>query len=183
MANNLFISGDINSGKTTIVKKIVKNLELEPAGFMVGREGENLNWSSFYLLPAEVYINNSESEIDKLKEKGLFAKRKNNGKCNIKTDVFDNYGIQLLSNFKNKDTVIMDELGRFELEAEVFKDRVFEIIKSDFPLIAVIKNERNSFLNKVREILKVPPFYVNKDNREEIYYQAKNRVEKILEDR
>ena len=168
MDKNIFLTGKKNSRKTTIIKKVVAKLDLSVAGFMVGRDQQAKNWSSFYLLPADIFLENNK-KIKNIKEKGTFAWRDEEAKINIDPEVFDNYGVKLLNKDSKKDIVIMDELGRFELKAYNFQKKVIELIKSDKLVLGVIKPEKNLFLNKVRKILKQKPLVVEKDNREEIY--------------
>ena len=55
-AKNIFLSGKRNSGKTTIIKKLAAELNLSVSGFMVGRDIDREEWTSFYLLPALVFL-------------------------------------------------------------------------------------------------------------------------------
>lgn len=170
MSNNLFLTGKMNTGKTTIIKKAVDKLNLATGGFMVGREQEGRHWSSFYLLPASIFLDNNIEKIKKIKERGTFAWKDKNGEININPEVFDNYGVELLNNDLSENIIIMDELGRFEIKAYNFQNKVIELLKSDIPVLGVIKPERNIFLDKVREIIEQEPLIVTKDNREDIYF-------------
>ena len=169
MGNNYFITGRMNTGKTYIIKKILEELDLSPGGFMVGRDQGEIGWSSFYLLPADVYLRKNENKIDKIKEKGTFVWKDKNKKIQLDSEVFDNYGVELLNKRTNKDIIIMDELGRFEFKAYDFQNKVIELIKSDKLVLGVIKLEKNNFLNRVRNLLKKEPIMVTAVNREEIY--------------
>lgn len=169
MSNNIFLTGKMNTGKTTIIKKVVDELNLSTGGFMVGRDQGELGWSSFYLLPADVYLQNNENKINKIKEKGTFVWKDKNKKIQLDSEVFDNYGVELLNKGINKDIIIMDELGRFEFEAYDFQNKVIEIVKSDKLVLGVIKLEKNNFLDKVRNILKIELIMVTEVNREKLY--------------
>jgi len=168
MSNNIFLTGKMNTGKTTIIKKVVAKLNLSPGGFMVDREQEGGHWYSFYLLPSHIFLNKNEN-IKYFKKRGTFAWKDNDGEININPKVFDNYGSELLNKNPNKDLIIMDELGRFELRAYKFQNKVIELLKSDKLVLGVIKPEKNVFLDKVRKILDQKPLIVTKDNREDIY--------------
>jgi nucleoside-triphosphatase len=177
MGNNLFLTGNIGVGKSTIIKNIVKKTELDLGGFVVEMNEVNNKWYSFFLLAASYY---KDKKIDNFKrcENNIIAKKGNNF-IMISKEVFENYGLSLLSNYKEKDLIIMDELGRFELRATRFQNKVFEIIKSDKLVLGVIKNEKNTFLNKIREVLNDEIFLVTRDNREEIYKIVKDRFSEL----
>lgn len=169
MENNFFITGRMNTGKTYIIRKILDELGLTPGGFMVGRDQGEIGWSSFYLLPADIYLQNNKDKIDKIKSKGTFVWKDKNKKIQLNSEVFDNYGVELLNKGINEDIIIMDELGRFEFKAYNFQDKVIELIKSDKLVLGVIKLEKNNFLDRVRNILKKEPIMVTEVNREKVY--------------
>lgn len=169
MSNNIFLTGKKNTGKTTIIKKVVAELNLATGGFMVGRDQSGSHWSSFYLLPASIYLDNNREKIKKLKEKGTFAWKDSKKRIKIESNVFDNYGTKLLNKDSKEDIIIMDELGRFELKAYNFQNKVIDLIKSNIPVLGVIKPEKNFFLDKVRRKLDQKPVLVTKENRKDIY--------------
>lgn len=180
MPNNIFLSGGINTGKTTIIKRLLKKYRLDPGGFMVGRDGKPFYWSRFYLLPADFYCNNSNSEVEKYKDRGIFATRDEDEIWEIDSTVFDNYGVELLSKGQKSNIILMDELGRLERNAFDFQDKVFELLQDDIPVIGVIKDEKNKFLDRVRDCLKLAPLGVKRSNRKLIYNKAELRLKKIL---
>ena len=168
-AKNIFLSGKRNSGKTTIIKKLAAELNLSVSGFMVGRDIDREEWTSFYLLPALVFLENNKKKIKVWKDKATFAWKDKKGNIKFNYKIFENHGINLLTNYSKKDIIIMDELGHFELKAKKFQKKVLDIIKSDNLVLGVIKSTENHFLNTVRNNLKQNPIIVTKYNREVIY--------------
>jgi nucleoside-triphosphatase len=158
----------------------LKKSNLNPGGFMVGREGDNFEWSSFYLLPAETCLRDDCKRTETLCKYRAFAVRSEDGTWEIDNNIFNNYGVKLLTNTKGKDIIVMDELGRFEREALIFQKKVFEILQKEIPVIGVIKAESNPFLNRVRNSLASSPLVVTRSNREIIYDDAKKKVKKLL---
>lgn len=85
-----------------------------------------------------------------LRYQKIFAYRENTAeKFKVRPEVFDNLGVELLN--QNGDLIVMDELGRFELEAKKFQKEVFSLLASEKVVIGVIKAESNPFLDKLRE--------------------------------
>lgn len=112
--------------------------------------------------------NFSKTKSMKLNKNCVFAERLNaEEKFNVYPEVFDNCGVKLLNSSKN--IILIDELGRFELDAEEFKDKIFSLLDSDKLLIGVIKAESNIFLDKIKAREDVKVFKTTKDNRNEIY--------------
>jgi len=179
MGNNIFMTGRMNTGKTYTIKRILAKLDLAPGGFMVGRDRGQLGWSSFYLLPVNIFLEDDREKVNKLKEKGTFAWKDKNQNIKLDSEVFDNYGVELLKKGRKKDIIIMDELGRFEIKAHDFQNKVIELLKSDKLVLGVIKLEKNKFLDKVRGLLEKDPIVVTEDNRGYIYKDILKSIKKM----
>ncbi len=91
----------------------------------------------------------ADDSLKLLRYRKIFAYRENSAeKFKIEAEVFDNLGVELLS--QAGELVVIDELGRFELEAHKFKKEVFALLASEKIVIGVIKAESNPFLDKIR---------------------------------
>jgi len=175
---NIFLTGSVGVGKSTIIRKVIKQLSLNVSGFSVDREGKKNDWNSFYLVEASSYNNDEQS---KKSEFNRFAFRNDYSKnWEINIQVFDEIGVQLLTNIDYADVVIMDELGRFELSAYQFQKKVEEVLTSDKPVLGVIKDESNAFLDKIRNRKDVQIFRVTLENREEVYKKVLSLIKQIL---
>ena len=56
-------------------------------------------------------------------------------------EVFEDLGIRLLEEAKQFDYVILDEIGGFEVLSDRFLDVLMNLLKSDIPIIGVMKGE------------------------------------------
>ncbi len=168
---NIFLEGFVGVGKSTIISKVIKQLSLNISGFSVAREGKKNNWNSFYLIDASSL---SKDNQPRKSEFNRFA----NWEINIQ--VFDKLGVQLLTNIDDADVVIMDELGRFELTAFKFQKKVKEILNSNKPVLGVIKDESNAFLDDIRNRKDVQIFRVTLENREEVYKEVLCLIKQII---
>lgn len=103
-----------------------------------------------------------------LNKSSIFAKRLNaEEKFDVYPEVFDNYGVELLNS--SKDIILIDELGRFELDADKFKEKIFALLESDKLLIGVIKAESNTFLDKIRAREDIKILKITTVNRNKVY--------------
>lgn len=92
----------------------------------------------------------ADKSLKLLRHQKIFAYRENSAaKFTVKAEVFNNLGVELLK--QPAELIIMDELGRFELEAEKFQKEVFSLLDSEKIVIGVIKAEANPFLDKIRQ--------------------------------
>lgn len=186
MPNNIVITGKKYVGKSTIVRGIIDKLNLNPGGFVVGRNGALDQWLSFYLTDPLVYFENEVEEDTNFKKNcQIFAKRENpDNEWDVRTGVFDNLGVILLDKgLRFRDIVVMDELGRFERSAKKFQQKVFEIFDSPRPVLAVLKDEHNKFLDKVRSRNDVSIYRIKKGNNDRIYNKIYEELEKIIKNK
>ena len=157
MPNNIFLTGQPGAGKSTIIKNVVAELNIIPGGFIVNRKGERNCPTGFFLINA-CKINSLRGISKNYEERRdkrmiIFASRKDCGDCwQINKEVFDKTGVELLEEGKSKDIIIMDELGRFELDALRFRQKVIELLDAEIHVLGVIKDESNSFMDGIRNL-------------------------------
>lgn len=126
----------------------------------------------------------ADDSLNLLRYQKIFAYRENTAeKFKVQVEVFDNLGIELLN--QNGELIVMDELGRFELEAEKFKKEVFSLLASEKIVIGVIKAESNPFLDKIRQrddlkIYKLEEY--NKQQWQEILNKILENLKNIITD-
>lgn len=177
---NFFLTGERRVGKTTIIKRLITQLYLSPGGFMVEREGQERDWRAFYLVDAERAIYRESKEGKEYKENYCIAECRER-EWDPKPMVFEKKGVDLLQeSLHERDIIIMDELGRFEEEALLFQEKVVEILAGERPVLGVLKDESNSFLDAIRERRDILLFWVTRENREEVYQDLKNRLLEIV---
>jgi nucleoside-triphosphatase len=126
----------------------------------------------------------ADDSLNLLRYQKIFAYRENTAeKFRVQVEVFDNLGIELLN--QNGELIVMDELGRFELEAEKFQKEVFSLLASKKIVIGVIKAESNPFLDKIRQrddlkIYKLEEY--NKQQWQEILNKILENLKNIITD-
>jgi dTMP kinase len=62
----------------------------------------------------------------------------------------------------------MDELGRMELFSKKFQQKVQEVFESPVPILAVIQDRRNQFLDAIRGRKDVVMYRVTDENRDSL---------------
>ena len=147
--SNVFLTGAINIGKSTIVSRVM-------AEFL--RTG--ISTAGFYTLPYAIggavkgyYIHPLfPMELLPLPEKRIIGTIKGDQWAGV-TQTFESIGTEILeqSLAGTADLVIMDELGFFEEKAFGFQDRVVELLDSPKTVLGVIKPSNLPFLNDIRK--------------------------------
>lgn len=150
MSKHIFITGRIRSGKSTLLKTMVDPILHLTGGYFVQRlfiDGES---RAFRLVDIthESYLPDRQVQdladfsdlIGVMGEKNQFYH-----------DIFRTTGVASLQNAcRQKQLVLMDELGRIETKVPVFMQAVFDTLDCGIPVLGVIKKESNPFLDKVR---------------------------------
>jgi len=156
----IFLEGNINIGKSTIINTFLTEYKGKIAGFKTVREQTALDdFFGIYLLD----INDKKCSLtienragDCFEDKSLFCYK----------DVFNIYGVELLNNYIDSDLIIMDELGILEDDCDLFKDAVIRCLDSDKNILGVIKNKSSEFLDGVRNRKDVQIIKVTHENRD-----------------
>lgn len=118
----------------------------------------------------------ADDSLELLRYRKIFAYRENTSeKFSVKAEIFNKLGVELLK--QPAELIVMDELGRFELEAEKFQKEVFSLLASKKVVIGIIKAESNSFLDQIRERDDLKIYQLEEQNEE----QRAEVFNKILE--
>jgi nucleoside-triphosphatase THEP1 len=75
--------------------------------------------------------------------------------------------------------LVMDELGRMELFSKKFQQKVMEVFDSSVPILAVIQDRRNPFLDAIRGRKDVMLYRVTEENREGLVGEIVGKLESV----
>lgn len=175
---NIFLTGDINAGKSTIINKVINMLEKEGqvfSGFKTLPYLEENKQIGFYI----------ESVKGMSDEKNILERMI--GKCigyrkaiGI-TDTFERLGVKILKeSFESQNTIIiMDELGILEKDAFTFQKLVHSTLSSKQMVLGVLKLKSHPFLNSIRNRRDVEVIEVNPKNRDNLPLYIYKKIKSI----
>ncbi len=175
MKNNFFITGDLHVGKSTLINRILDDFSFSDiAGFRTSRYYRDKKLEGFY-------IEDIRSEYENPKDKFI-------GRCINKDNwisipsTFDDYGVEILKRSleMNPRLIIMDELGFFENEADIFQKMVLRVLDSEIPVLGVLKQKQTTFLDIIRNRKDVNLITISPDNRDEMCSVLSKKIEKEL---
>ena len=172
----IFLTGERNVGKTTIIERIVFTNRLHPAGFctVIGPaadqgdanrtdDGESKDHDQVFIVPFNERHRGPWSvppvAIRDLAQLSFVAYPK----------VFDTHGVDILRHSLGADLIVMDELGFMEDEATAFKQAVISVIEGPTPVLGVLKKKDTPFLNQIRNHNQVYMFEVTLANRDVVF--------------
>ena len=162
-SRKIFLTGERDVGKTTIITKFLKETKLNVGGFNTVIGGLSLDEECDY-----VYIIPYGEELDVNQSKPVASRAINVHNITTFPEIFDTEGKRILSESKDTELIIMDELGFMESEALEFQQEVLSFLDSNLPVLGVIKPKKNVFLDSVRDHDAVEIIEVTEDNRNEI---------------
>ncbi len=162
---NIFLTGEKGIGKSTIINRVIQDLNLSFGGYITERQvvGNIKSFSIKSLKSGNLYPIASV-DLDTLEK-------------NINTDNFK-YHIPdfLKKDIVNSDVIILDELGFMEKDIESFTETIYKILDSDKLVLGVIKDFDCEFLNQIRKREDCTIIRLNINNRDSIY----GRVLKLI---
>ncbi len=161
MVKNIFLTGLPCTGKTSLIKEIVKELKGKQGGFYtteikeknkrIGFKIENFNGKSGLLAHVDF---KSPHRISKY---GVNLKDLNE----IGTDSIEKA-------MQESEFIVVDEIGKMELLSPQFKKIVWDALETDKKIIGTIKVKHDYFTSEIKNRKDTQIFELTKTNREEV---------------
>lgn len=174
--NNLFLTGKINIGKTTVLNSIKEKLNIDHnmiGGFLTKAFLKNGKVKGFYIQPIN-YPLEKQPEF----EKTVIGYTPDGIKWVGVTDTFEGFGVEILNYCLECpfELIIMDELGFFESKSYIFQQKIHEIIESKKKVLGVIKPQPTIFMNSIRNRKDVIIVETTKENRDYLSTKLYNKI-------
>ena len=159
---HIFLTGPVQVGKSTILRKTLEALQVTPGGFRSVSVADLPDGAmSVYLIPAgekapsmtdwnRVGIRKLPRGIVKFPER------------------FERAGIAALEGAESSRLILMDEVGRMESGAAQFSARILELLEGETPIFGVVQKMADTPLtNAIRNHPNVRVIEISAENREE----------------
>ena len=151
---NLFLTGAVGVGKSTVLRRVLDRIPAHVGGFLTERTNADRRKPRFAFRDLRT---GTSVPLARWTAVGLHADE----------SVFVDAGVPALRRARERvELLVMDELGRMELEAPVFQREVLTALNGRTPVLGVLKAERNPFLDRVRAHPAVDVWAVTEENRE-----------------
>ena len=160
------IVGDRGVGKSTLIRRVLKELNRPVFGFETKKEEaleDPLRGCPIYIYDAgKPHCQTAENFIGYHRETdfGTF------------TAAFDRYAPKLLATVPEDAVVELDEIGFLEANSEAFCQAVLHLLDGDRPVIAAVKNREIPFLNRIRKHSNARCFVITPENRDTLYEEV-----------
>lgn len=172
---NIFLTGQVKIGKSTIVNAVLADISVTVKGFRTLPYYKKNIREGFVIRG----INDSGLKLRNSMENFLICRRSQEGKMVSLTKNFETMGAFFLQESLESSPalIVMDELGTFESEALNFQEKVLECLTAEVPVLGVIKNKKSPFLDSIREREDVVLLHVYEKNRETLVKTVKEALE------
>ena len=175
---HIFLTGDVQVGKSTIIKKTLAALKLRDIGGFRSVSVPDLpdGAMSVYLIPAG-------DEHPMMGDWNRVGIRKGCGRGIGKfPEAFERAGVQVLKGAEGMPLILMDEVGRMESAAAQFSERILELLDGSAPILGVVQKIADTKLtNAIRQHPNVRVLTVTKENREKLAEEVLRLVSKELD--
>jgi len=160
---HILIVGAKGVGKSTLISRILDNLNRPVFGFTTKKEDEFYDeerGSPVYIYDVRMpKVRTDENIVGFCKDRHSSPRK----------DAFDRYALKLREIVPNGHIVVMDEIGFMEASSDEFCDAVISLLDGDSHVIAAVKDKDIPFLKKVRAHKNCRCFYINSENRDYLY--------------
>ena len=166
MPQNYFVTGMPKTGKTTIVKRVVKDLQgrgLRVGGFLSPEKKQHGTRMGFEVEDIET---GKTAMLASVKPPGPKV-----SKYHVKTRSFEGVALDTMKNVDMYDVYVIDEIGRMEIKSSKFMDLLEKVFQSGTPVIASVSSEYADDYKAYGEIMMLTP-----TNREAVYLDLINKT-------
>ncbi len=162
--NNVMITGQPKAGKTTLIKKVIRQIPLSAGGFYTEEIREKGERKGFK-------ITSLDGEEGVLALKG-FKSRFRVGSYGVNLEDLEKIGVRaILQAIKEKELVVIDEIGKMELFSSSFKEAVIKALESDKQVLATVKLTPDPFTKKIMTRFDTVVLELKPGNREKVKEQ------------
>jgi nucleoside-triphosphatase len=163
VGKTLLLTGHPQSGKTTVIRKIIAELGARAGGFYTeeifgpgGRQGFNL----FTLEGQKALLSHKDLRGDNLPRVGRYG---------VNLETLEKIGIPALLNAAAAGKiVIVDEIGKMELLSPRFRDTVLQLILGPATIIGAIIYKPQPQADLFKKLAQVSLWEVNQRNRDQL---------------
>ncbi|PYK70099.1 MAG: AAA family ATPase [Verrucomicrobia bacterium] len=149
-------------GKTTLIKRVLKNLSQRTAGFYTEEIRDRGIRVGFRLVTLE----GGEAVFAHV-DFPAAAGPERLGKYRLDLFALENVGVKAVRDaVRARKLVVIDEIGPMEIRSARFRDAVNEVLESEVPLLATIFARSLPFTDGIKSRPDVTMIEVRRDNRE-----------------
>ncbi|MBS1271368.1 MAG: Nucleoside-triphosphatase THEP1 [Candidatus Marinimicrobia bacterium] len=171
---NLLLTGQPGSGKTTLIKNVLEDIDYSVGGFF-SNEMRRGNQRVGFTLETLDGRRGILAHMDLGTEHRI-------GKYYVDVASLEKVGVKALEDaLKTKQVIAVDEIGKMELLSEQFRTVLQQLLESPKPLIGTIMQGKNEVTDAIKEREDVAVFHVNEETRAYLQNEIFLRLQRLVE--
>ena len=149
--NNLFIEGPIQTGKSTLIRKVLREFFGPSLEGVAGFTSQRLTDADGQLLGFRLAQADAALTVvcDPAAADNVFKHFTPTG-TRVDMSVFETAGIRYMdealkaAKAGQAQVILLDEIGGHELASDAFRQKLYQLLDSEFPCVGVIKSPANT---------------------------------------
>lgn len=159
---NILLTGKPGVGKTTLILKVLSNLNCDVMGFYTQEIRKGNTRVGFELVEISDEKREVFAHID-------FDKRYRVGRYGVDISILEEIGVESIKRgIIEKILIVIDEIGKMELYSQRFQEAVTLALNSPSPVLATITRSSIPFVNDVKQRKDVTILAITRNNRDEL---------------
>lgn len=163
----ILLCGDINSGKSTLIKRLVSDMKTAPRGYITVRMPEESDGVS------RVYLYDISFPPVKIEDAQVIMEISGDNYVRH-PEYMSSIAAPILEGIPEGSLVVLDEIGTLEEHEERFKAAVMKILSGPYDVLASVKAQNTDFLRAVRRHPDCELYIITPENREALYEQIRH---------
>ncbi len=169
---NILITGKPGVGKTTLIMKLIEELDLNAGGFYTQEmriAGKRVGFKI-------ITLDGEESILAHVDIKSPYRV----SKYGVNLEGLEKVGVEAIwKALDENDVIVIDEIGKMELFSQRFKEAVNAALNSEKIVLATILLASNPYTDKIKRRKDVKLFYLTQENREKVREEIKDMLLKM----
>jgi len=172
---HLFLTGDIQIGKSTVINKTLELLKLTPGGFRTYFGPDRASPDKL------LYMNSAAEPLIYHPDKAV-VRFCNGAKPLVNVEKFNTLGTTLIrSAAESSPLILMDECGSLEKEALLFQREILACLNQTKPVLGVIKQDSRGWTDHIRNHPAVLLITVTKQNRDSLPSLLTSKLSRLID--
>ncbi|MCD6474335.1 MAG: NTPase [Thermoplasmata archaeon] len=169
----MLITGKPGVGKTTLIIKLIEELDLNAGGFYTQEMRLGGRRVGFKIIT----LDGKESILAHIDIKSPYRV----SKYGVNLEGLEKVGVESIWRaLENNKIIVIDEIGKMELFSPRFKEAINSALNSDKITIATILLAPNPYTDKIKRRQDVKLFYLTQENREKVKEEIKDILQQLL---
>lgn len=159
---HIFLTGEIQVGKSTVIEKTLTLLNVVPGGFRT-------YFGADRGCPDKTLYMNSVAGPKLFGQENSVARFCEGQPPQVLMDKFNIYGAALIKSARaNSSLILMDECGSLERDAFLLQKEIMEALAGSTPVLGVVKLASSGWTDRIRNHPKVKLITVTEENRDDL---------------